>query len=223
MLCLNINKKNKTRNSQGGFFIAELIVAIFIFGVVMMVSVGALLTALDSNKKAQATKSVLNNLNIVLDTMTKTLAVGTYYRCDSYAGMPTPEDPLTLDCPEGSSPDGISFLFNEDFNKNGEIDDIINYRFMETPGGNGYIARTVYCATGIDCPDEPPAIRMTSPEIDISQASFYVTGAEPGSDGEQPKVLIVVKGVAFAGNRAAPSEFMVQTLVTQRVPDFDNI
>jgi type II secretory pathway pseudopilin PulG len=207
------------RSTKGGFFIAELVVAIFIFAIVMTVSVGALITGLDTNKKTQSLKSVLNNLNVVLDTMSKTLAVGRYYRCDDFAGIPEAENPLTQDCANGG--DQITFLFNEDYNGNGEIDDVINYRFVMDPeNNNGYIARTMYSSSG----GETSEIRMTAPEVKITDAQFIVTGSGTQiqtGNSNQPRVLIVVKGYAEAGNRATPTEFNLQTVVSQLVPDFE--
>jgi len=218
------NKKHKSihRSSKRGFFIAELIVAIFIFGIVMTVSIGALVTALDSNKKTQSLKSVLNNLNVVLDTMSKTLTVGTNYYCGAVLPLPLPFD-LNQDCPDGSNEDNgnsLHFSFNEDLGNNGEADDAITYMFVPGAlGASGYIARTIHSDIGVTEP-----IRMTAPEVNITDMKFFVTGTTPTSSSnpnfEQPKVLIVVKGLSPSGPRALPTEFMVQTLVSQRVPDF---
>jgi hypothetical protein len=60
---------------------------------------------------------------------------------------------------------------------------------------------------------------MTAPEVNITDAKFFVSGSERAGE-EQPKVLIVVRGISPAGPRALPTEFMVQTLVSQRVPNF---
>lgn len=220
-----LNNKNDARVRQtkkGGFLLIELIVAIFIFGIVMTVSMGALVTALDSNRKTQSLKSVLNNLNIVLDTMTKSLAVGIYYRCADYDPAQNVKEQV-LDCPSGSNDnEGVSFLFNEDSNDNGEIDDVINYRFVPgIDGDSGYLARVLYCTTASDddCSEDPVVVRMTAPEVNITDAKFFVSGSERAGE-EQPKVLIVVRGISPAGPRALPTEFMVQTLVSQRVPNF---
>lgn len=212
-------------DTRKGFFIAELIVATFVFGIVMTVSIGALILAIDANKKNQSLQSVLNNLNVVLDTMTKTLAVGMYYRCDestyNYTFPHNGEDVSDCTIAENGGT-SISFLFNEDLDDDGIANDVINYKFVPDALG-GFIARTIY-GYRVGGPLSEP-IRMTAPEVNITEMKFYVTGSTPvdpnRADFEQPTVLIVVKGTAPAGPRNAPTDFMVQTRVTQRIPDFE--
>lgn len=213
---------DRQANKQGGFLLTELIVAVFIFGIVMTISVGSLVVALDANKKAQSLKSVLNNLNVVLDTMTKALATGTHYYCGVSSAVP----PQTQDCGvEGGTGTGetaISFLFNEDLGENGEVDDIIVYS-LNDGGGKGFIERTLYINRSTSYETIGP-IRMTAPEVNITDMKFYVLGSTlvsgAGGDFDQPKVLITIDGNALAGPRNQPTAFTVQTIVSQRVPDF---
>ena len=72
---MQLNKKQ----NQKGFVLAELIVAIFIFTIVMVVSMGAIVSLIDANRKTQSLKSVMNNLNIAVDLMSRTIIVGTNY------------------------------------------------------------------------------------------------------------------------------------------------
>lgn len=67
---------------QKGFTLVEMIVAIFVFSVVMVVSTGALVSIIGANRKAQSVKSVMNNVAFSLDSMTRALRVGTDYHCD---------------------------------------------------------------------------------------------------------------------------------------------
>lgn len=218
---LQKKRAKKSGKNQRGFLLVELIVSVFIFGIVMSISVGALVMALDANKKTQSLKSVLNNLNVVLDTMTKSLATGTYYYCDDrlFEDMPHQN---TLDC---AGEHEIMFLAGEDLGddmeKNGLADDGVKYQFipptvsMGSPV-NGYIQRTqLHNGSGTYRED----IRLTAPEVNITDMRFYVTGSDP-ADNEQPKVLIVIDGEALSGPRGVPTKFTVQTLVTQLKPDF---
>jgi prepilin-type N-terminal cleavage/methylation domain-containing protein len=67
---------------ERGFTLVEMIVAVALFAVVMLVSVGALLALVGANRKAQALQSVMNNLNIALDGMVRSVRMGTDYRCN---------------------------------------------------------------------------------------------------------------------------------------------
>jgi len=58
---------------------------------------------------------------------------------------------------------------------------------------------------------------ITSPEIKIESAKFYVAGAGSG-DGIQPRVIIIVKGVAGIKGKTI-STFNLQTTVSQRKLD----
>ncbi len=67
--------------TQKGFTLVEMIVAIFVFSVVMVISTGALVSIIGANRKAQSVKSVMNNVAFSLDSMTRALRVGTDYDC----------------------------------------------------------------------------------------------------------------------------------------------
>ena len=86
--------------NERGFTLVEMIVAVALFAVVMLVSTGALLALVGANRKAQGLQSVMNNLNIALDGMIRSIRMGTAYRC----GNSAPSDPS---CPTG----GQSFYF----------------------------------------------------------------------------------------------------------------
>src|SRR3989338_5238251 len=73
------NTKYEIRNTSRGFTLVEMIVAIGLFSVVMVVCVGALLSLVNANRKAQALQSVMNNLNIALDGMARSVRMGNTY------------------------------------------------------------------------------------------------------------------------------------------------
>lgn len=66
-----LDKKGNT-----GFTLIEIMVATSIFVMVVMIAMGAIFTVVDANKKAQSLKSVMNNLNFALETMTRTIKTG---------------------------------------------------------------------------------------------------------------------------------------------------
>ena len=77
----NNSKKNKIPNNKRGFSLIEMMVAVTLFSMVMLIGVGALLSLIDANKKAQALNSVMNNLNFAVESMSRNLRVGTNYNC----------------------------------------------------------------------------------------------------------------------------------------------
>ena len=67
--------------SDKGFTLVEMIVAVALFAVVMLISVGTLLALVGANRKAQALQSVINNLNITLDGMVRAIRMGGNFHC----------------------------------------------------------------------------------------------------------------------------------------------
>lgn len=62
-----------------GFTLIEIMVSLAIFAIVVVVATGALLSTIDATKKAQATQTVLTNLNLALEGMTREIRTGSDY------------------------------------------------------------------------------------------------------------------------------------------------
>jgi hypothetical protein len=62
---------------------------------------------------------------------------------------------------------------------------------------------------------------ITAPEVSITSIKFYVIGSSRGSTGDttQPKVIIVIDGVAAPDNIKARTTFHVQATAVQRLLD----
>ena len=73
---MSIIKFSKRNTTQKGFTIIEMMVAVSIFAIVVTISMGAIFTIVDANKKAQSLKAVMNNLNFALETKTRTIKTG---------------------------------------------------------------------------------------------------------------------------------------------------
>ena len=197
-----MNNKDKTTN-QGfthtpkslvsGFTLIEIMVAVSIFAMVMVVAVGAVLSIVAANKKAQALNSVITNLNFALEGMMRDLRTGYDYDC----GVLTTE---LDDCPDFPG-DAVKFTSSQSAEK-------VMYSL---PTGDTAIYKQVE--------GEDPYL-LTSPEITVSQLHFYITGTPNGStiqDGRQPKILIVIRGTY--GGFGQGANFNLQTLVSQRKLD----
>ena len=150
LLAKKINKKK-----TAGFSLIELMVSVTLFSVVMTVSIGALLSVVEANRKAQALKSVINNLNFALENMSRNMRIGTNYHCGTSTAVP-PNLDTTNDCSTG----GVLIAF-EAFNGSESIStDQIIYRFINTriekssDGGATFIS-------------------ITAPEVTIENMRFY--------------------------------------------------
>ena len=87
----------KTLKQHKGFTLIEVMVSISIFTVVMVVALGAILSIVNANRKAQSLHTVINNVNLAVETMTRDLRTGYGYKCGG------------IDCVAGVATDEISF------------------------------------------------------------------------------------------------------------------
>jgi prepilin-type N-terminal cleavage/methylation domain-containing protein len=187
------HRRSGSGSDEAGFTLVEMIVAVGLFSVVMVVSITTLLSLIDANRKAQALQSVMNNLNIALDGMVRSIREGSNYRC----GGANPGDP---DCAETP---GTILYFKP--NCPGSCPDWI-YDFHD-----GRLWRSVDGTVGGEMP-------LTAPEVTIDSVSMYVIGATRG-DSVQPKVVIIVRGSAGYMRAKIRTNFHIQSTAVQRVLD----
>lgn len=190
--------------SQRGFTLVEMIVAVALFAVVMLISVGALLALVGANRKAEALQSVMNNLNVSLDDMVRSIRMGSDFRCGGQTSGTTFDYP---DCSTGSDA-----LFITPFGKDpANRSDDWGYIFDSTGAycGKGRICKVIGNGT---------PIAITSPNISIDSMTFYVVGTTRG-DTTQPKVVISIKGTADGDQIKTVTNFTIQATAVQRLLD----
>src|SRR3989344_6611106 len=208
-----------------GFTLVEMIVAVGLFAVVMLICVTALLSLVDANKKAQALQSVMNNLNVAVDGMVRSVRMGTDYHCGlagvSASGM------LPLDCANSGD---IVFAF-EPFHdcsaagticdSGGHVPPTLYWYQVDTINGKP-VGRLYRSADGT----QSGGIAITAPEVSIENVRFFVSGSCPARigysctpDNVQPKVLVYIKGSAGTAKATIHSTFHIQATAVQRVLD----
>ena len=188
----------RIKKGQKGFTLIEIMVSVSIFAIILLISSGSIYTIFDANGKSQNLRSVMDNLNYTLESMTRTIRFGYDYHCDR--GV-TPTY-LPRDCGSGAS----SLVLVAD--SGSEIIYDLN---------NGRITRSINGATN----------DMTSSDVTVSTLTFWVLGSDPycspesgcsTTDTAQPRVIIVVQG--YVGPKLTTrSSFSLQTTVSQRVVD----
>jgi prepilin-type N-terminal cleavage/methylation domain-containing protein len=160
---MNNMPKNK------GFTLIEIIVSVAIFVIVMTIAIGAVLSAVDANRKAQSISVVINNLNLAVESMVRDLRTGKNYAtvsgCESTDACISFEDRLGR---------------------------TVEYSLIEPSLENGYIEKNVTSVA--NAYDEG---RITSDEILIEKAEFKLEG-ESTSDGPE-RILVRLKGYAGTG------------------------
>ncbi|ETB63978.1 TPA: prepilin-type N-terminal cleavage/methylation domain-containing protein [Candidatus Nomurabacteria bacterium] len=188
---------------QDGFTLIELMVSISVFMMIMLAAMSSLFISLDVSKKARALRYSMDNVNFAMDSISRTIRMGTGYTCAS--SIDIINDPLPSDCLSDSN---ISIIPQD---KESNLDRIA-YK-LETVDGKGSVERCEYRASsGLF-----PCVGITSPNVDIKELKFVVSGSSKisGGDFNQAKVLIYMKGVVELKNGENVS-FALQTLASQR-------
>ncbi len=195
--------RTMAKQTRPGFTLIEMMVAVSIFAIVMMIGVGALLALIDTNKRAQAINSVMNNVNAAVESMSRSIRVGTTYHCHTGAATPFPSTlSTTQDCTDGG---GVLFAFEKPSGDRDDDGDQVVYRINGTQ-----IERNLFSGVA------DKWVAMTAPEVSIDSLEFYVLGSD-SSDSIQPRVVMVIQGSANVPGGV--TNFSVQSSVTQRLID----
>ncbi len=178
---------------MSGFTLIELMTAVSIFLIVVMISMSAIFGVFDANRKSRSLKNVMSNLNLAVEGMSKEMRFGTKYHCGVSGVSTAPQN-----CPGGDN--YITFLSTNN--------EQITYRL------NGTAIEKDVNGAGF--------VPLTAPEVVIEDLKFYVLGAG-GSEVNflQPKVEMHVK--SRAGSGRSETKFALQTLVSQRMLDGENV
>ncbi len=189
------------------FTLIEMMVAVTIFSVVMMVGVGALLSLVATNKRAQAIHSVMNNLNAALEGMSRSTRVGTLYNCVTSATVPpSPPPSSTISIPHDCATGGGKLLAFE--SASGNLTDPAD-QWVYRLNGTRLERSTKGGANG-------SWVAITAPEVSIDSFDFYVIGSS-NADQAQPRILMRILGSAQVPGGV--TTFTVQASVVQRVLD----
>ncbi len=192
-----MNQKSKIKNQKNGFTLIEMMVAVALFTVVMMVSIGALLSLVDASRKAQGIQSVMNNLNVTLDGTVRALRMGSAYEVRNQ------NRELSFIPFGGDSTDKWTYSFEENIDSNGELRGRI-YKYYKPQG----LSRV--------------KVPITASEVDIDEVKFYVSGTVDTDDTDgilQPRVMIIVRGRAGLDKENTTTSFDIQASATQRLLD----
>lgn len=202
----------KVDKKQSGYTIIETMIAISLFIIIVMAGMGALLNANLLNNKSQSMRSIMNNLNFIMEDLSKNLRTGYNYYCV------TGKDTLTDVSITKSGTDcwGIAFEY-QDGDKMNPDDQWVYYIGPDTSIKDEPIA--IWKSTTGPY-DTDSFIKLTSDEIiiDATKSIITVNGAEPPpGDLVQPFVTIKLVGSIFYNNVVTP--FSLQTSISQRQVD----
>lgn len=182
----------------------EMIVAVALFSVVMLVSVGALLSLVGASRKVQSIQSVMDNLNITLDGMVRAVRMGSNFHCGATNFQ------ATQDCSSTADPAANHYVFAFEPYGNTAAQQPWVYSYDPT-------TKRLYKSENGSVP-----VPITAPEVSIEGLQFYVVGSTRGCsvtpcDTVQPKLVAIITGTAGADR--AKTSFHIQVTAVQRLLD----
>ncbi len=206
-MSLKIFKNKNTDLYKQGFTLVEIMVATSIFMLIMLAALGSLIVSSDAAKKAQALRTAMDNVSFAMESMTRSLRMGTDYTCMTSSTFSLPGS-AQADCPVSSS-GGSAIIYTPAYDgTKRDAAYVVNAR----GDGTSVLQR---CYAGGSCLD------MVSSNVDIQKLTFFVSGSHSASNGPddqtQPSIYILVKGVVTIKGQA--NTFAVQTTVTQRTTE----
>ena len=208
-------------NIEKGFTLIELLVATSIFAIVAVGAVSVLLGSQTAYKRLSNNRMAIDNINLVLDSMSREIKFGSNYGCINTSGN------FSL------SPNYTSFAQSTIFGDS--IDNNCN-ALVFTPQGasttrmvyyldtdKSTLNEITYSLSGITFTQQTD-FPITSPDLDIKSFSFKVVGTRD-DDYIQPRVDIYVSSIVSItrNNRnslmVTTTNFAGQTTVSQRILD----
>jgi prepilin-type N-terminal cleavage/methylation domain-containing protein len=196
MSYLNLkNNSSKTSKTNTGFTLVEMMVAIAVFSIVMVAAMSALLNVIDANNKARAIKTAINNVNFALEGISRDMRMGTDYGCIDEGGDDTV-------CSNVGGNVGIKYKSPRAYSGK-----YAYYKFQGTA-----ILECLQKEESTICSDNA-FVPITSSEVEITNAVFYVLGTNP-LELKQPRMILTLSGKA--GKDKIATTFDLQTSISQR-------
>lgn len=182
---------------QKGFTLIEIMVSTSIFMIIMLVALGALISSSNAAKKSQALRSAMDNVNFALESMTRSLRMGSDYAC--VVGSVSIPASANADCSITGS-GGSAIVFTPASHAPGSRDSAYT---LTQRADNTYALQK--CT--------PNCVDLVSTDVNIEKLTFFVSGSDI-TDNIQPSIYILIKGNVKVKGEDNP--FAVQTLVSQR-------
>lgn len=176
-------------------------IAVALFLIVVLVGMDSLLNTTVVHKKSQDMRSIMDNLNFIMEDMSRNLRTGYNYICNN-SNSP-------ISCESG----GNTITFEPANGIPDDDSDQWKYKITGNSNDNGKIQKT------IDNGNVWVILTPSEIKIDAINSGFFVYGAEPPtSDLRQPYIIIRLVGKIISEN-GVETPFSLQTGISQRLID----
>jgi prepilin-type N-terminal cleavage/methylation domain-containing protein len=189
-----------------GFSLVELLVALALFGFIVVIASGTLIVLSNSSTSAQISRKTIDNIDFILDDIVREARLGKNYHCVISLTADYDNDKVPADCSKGSNSFAIT-----------EIGTGYLIRYSTTTvAGKSVVVKEVISKNSSGS-YVASSTQLSATDIDISSIRFYVSGSQTG-DSVPAQVLITLQAELKKGSRFS-SKVNLQTTVTQRAND----
>lgn len=207
----HLNKKSL------GFTLVEMMVAVSIFSVVALVVTGAVITANEINRKAQAIKLAIDNLNFALENMSLKIRQGSDFYClhSFNEGEDIAEESLSFSALSGprtctGEDFGLAFHYPDFSTPNDLNDDVVVVYVVDDSDPDHQALKYSIGGSGL------VAITNTA-DVNIVQAKFSVWNQPQLGNTTavgRPRVGVSLRG--RTQDLRHPTEFYLQTVASEQ-------
>jgi type II secretory pathway pseudopilin PulG len=211
----------EAKSFRSGFTIIETMISVSLFIIITTVGMGSLLNAHLVYQKSQDMRGIIDNLNFVMEDMSRNIRTGYNYHCFSNTSNEPipPSDSSILSTPQSCPSGGWAMAFEYAYGDNADVavdGDAIDYDDQ----GVYYISDGKIFKSTLGPYALSSFTQMTPDEVDVDGdlSAFIVEGAEP-PDGDLQQPFATIRLVGTITYHGVISPFSIQTTVSQRLLD----
>lgn len=213
-------KYRQRQSTERGFTLLEMLVSLAIFIVVAVIAVGSLVRITALNRQAQTLQASMNNINFVLESMSREMRFGSSFYCSgALPGGWSNLDPGGCDMASAPSTQPINLLFLS--TRTGKKADntpcrlITGYRFR-SDNGKLVMEKGIQRSCGSSISSWAPILD----DVDVTLTGYQLGVYPMSGANEKNYAWAFVRLKGYAGTREREiNNFDVQTAVSERIHD----
>lgn len=199
--------KKNLKNTQSGFTLVEVMIAVAIFTIVVTIGIGAVLDAINQHRNTSSTRTVMDSLTFMMEDMSRNIRLGSNVRC-----LPSGGSGVDYDATSGA-------VFPQDCATGGNkilLNDLHGNHLIYGISSSGAVYKQVGDVATTAQIISPPEVSM-----DTTLSGFIVRGSAKStssvSDNSQPTVLMHISGTVTV--KSVATKFALQTTIALRALD----
>jgi type II secretory pathway pseudopilin PulG len=220
---IKIALKFKSKNLEA-FTLIEILVATTLFVVIAVGGLSILFTAERNYKRIASNSVAMDNINLVMDTLSREIKFGNRYGCINPGGSNFKTKTFYNGFSEGNLTDNVNNCNAIAFTPQGTTTEkIVYYYDLQNLGINQVLyTKPSISDTSFNIVSNSD-VALTSPDFKVDQFWFTIFGAK-NNDYNQPNVGIYIDGIVDTvkntqGVIVATTSIFLQSTISQRILD----